>query len=245
MPQLEICAGTPQSVIAAVRGGADRVELCSALSEGGVTPSAAFTSFAAERIRTHVLIRPRSGDFLYGDAEKQVMLRDIACARQAGAKGIAIGALTARGDVDMDFMEKAMLAAGDMSVTFHRAFDMVRDADRALEDIILLGCHRILTSGCAPTAEQGLPRLRELVERAAGRIVIMPASGVNPENARTILASTGAREIHASASHLVRSAMEWQGASAKMGAPSQDEFSWKETSEHNVRLVREAIDGVD
>lgn len=243
-PILEICAATPSSVTAAAEGGADRVELCSALSEGGVTPSAALISFAAERLPVHALIRPRRGDFFYNDAEKEVMINDVMQARRLGARGIAIGALTADGKVDAGFMRRVMDAADGMSVTFHRAFDMVVDASSALEDIISLGCHRVLTSGMASTAEQGIPCLRQLVEQARERIIIMPASGVNPENAARILSQTGAREIHASASSLVQSQMKWRGAGASMGRRNADEFSWSETSPSTVCLLRAAIDAL-
>ena len=241
-PILEICAATPSSVIAAVEGCADRVELCSALSEGGVTPSVALISFATERIPTHVLIRPRCGDFLYNDAEKEVMISDIRTARNLGAKGIAIGALTADGGIDMNFMRRVMDVSDGISVTFHRAFDMVREPESALEDIISLGCNRVLTSGLAATAEQGIEKLRELAGLANGRIIVMPASGVCPENVVSILLQTGAREIHASASMSVRSLMQWKGSGASMGNPAADEFIWKETSAEIVHRLRHAID---
>ena len=242
--KLEICAATPLSVIAAAEGGADRVELCSALSEGGVTPSAAFISFAVERIPTHVLIRPRCGDFYYNAAEKEVMINDICQAHNLGAKGIAIGALTVDGKIDREFMRRVMVASSGMSVTFHRAFDMVKDADSALEDVISLGCRRVLTSGLSATAEEGIGKLHELVGQANGRIIVMPASGVCPENVVSILSQTGAVEIHASASKTIGSQMIWKGGKASMGNPDADEFSWKETSLETVRLLRRAIDGM-
>lgn len=197
---IEVCAGTIGSVLAAHRGGADRVELCSALSEGGLTPSAGMIRMAkeCEGLKVHVLIRPRSGDFVYSIPEVRTMELDILNARQLGADGVVIGALTADGDIDLPVCRRLADAARGMSITFHRAFDVCRRPYEALEQIISLGCDRLLTSGQASTAEEGIPVLGRLVRQSAGRIIIMPGSGVNPRNALHILRETGATEIHGS-----------------------------------------------
>ncbi len=197
---LEVCAGDLASAHAAAQGGAQRIELCSSLELDGLTPSPD-TIAAARRIeglKLHVLIRPRAGDFVYDNADTGTMLRDICLARQLGADGVVIGALTPEGDIDIPRCRLLVEAAQGMQVTFHRAFDHARHPLRALEDIISLGCTRLLTSGQAPTAEAGIPLLRQLVLQADGRIIIMPGAGITPANARLILDQTGATEIHGS-----------------------------------------------
>lgn len=197
---LEVCAGDLASAQTAAQGGAQRIELCSALDLDGLTPSAETIEGARriEGLKLHVLIRPREGDFVYDEAETDSMLRDIRLAHQLGADGVVIGALTPDGDIDRSLCRRLVEAAQGMQVTFHRAFDHTRDPYQALEDIIALGCTRLLTSGHAPTAEAGIPLLRQLVLQANGRIIIMPGAGVSPANARHILDATGATEIHGS-----------------------------------------------
>ena len=176
MYQVEICANSVESCQAAQCGGADRVELCAAIPEGGTTPSAGTIAVARKaltRTRLHVIIRPRGGDFLYSDTEIAVMLRDIETARNLGADGVVLGCLTADGAVDVGAMRELMRASAGLSVTFHRAFDVCRDPFEALEQIVSLGCQRILTSGQQPSADQGVALLKELQQRAAGRIVLM------------------------------------------------------------------------
>ena len=197
MRTLEICAGDLASALAAAQGGAQRIELCSALQLDGLTPSTETieTARRIEGLKLHVLIRPREGDFVYDEAEAKTMLRDIHLAHRLGADGVVIGALTPDGDIDMFLCRRLVDAAQGMQVTFHRAFDYARDPYLALENIIALGCTRLLTSGQAPTAETGIPLLRQ---QANGRIIIMPGAGVTPTNARCILDATGATEIHGS-----------------------------------------------
>ena len=201
MAILEICCGNIESVHAAVKGGARRVELCSALELDGLTPS--WDSLRKARalypsIKIHVLIRPRSGGFCYTASELSGIKADILTALQLGADGIVAGCLTPEGDVDIPAMRELMTVA--RNVTFHRAFDVCRDPHRALEEIVGLGCARLLTSGQARTAEEGVGLIQSLQEQAGGRIIIMPGCGVTPLNARHILESTGCTEIHASAS---------------------------------------------
>lgn len=199
MRKLEVCCGDLQSVRAAIEGGAHRVELCEALELDGLTPSEAMMESAIGMgIPVQVLIRVREGDFVYSKDEICKMRNDIRLARKHGAAGVVIGALMPDGSIDEEAIRCMMDEAEGLSVTFHRAFDVCRKPEEALEKIISLGCHRLLTSGQATTAEQGIPMLKKLVEQADGRIIIMPGAGVNPQNASRILEETGALEIHGS-----------------------------------------------
>ena len=199
MRKLEVCCGDLQSVRAAIEGGAHRVELCEALELDGLTPSEAMMESAIGMgIPVQVLIRVREGDFVYSKDEICKMRNDIRLARKLGAAGVVIGALMPDGSIDEEAIRCMMDEAEGLSVTFHRAFDVCREPEEALEKIISLGCHRLLTSGQATTAEQGIPMLKKLVEQADGRIIIMPGAGVNPQNASRILEETEALEIHGS-----------------------------------------------
>ena len=199
MRKLEVCCGDLQSVRAAIEGGAHRVELCEALELDGLTPSEAMMASAIGMgIPVQVLIRVREGDFVYSKDEICKMRNDIRLARKLGAAGVVIGALMPDGSIDEEAIRCMMDEAEGLSVTFHRAFDVCRKPEEALEKIISLGCHRLLTSGQATTAEQGIPMLKKLVKQADGRIIIMPGAGVNPQNASRILEETGALEIHGS-----------------------------------------------
>lgn len=251
MRKLEICCGDIQSVRAAYLGGADRAELCSALDVGGLTPSAGLIKEAVEiakeakangkSFEVNVLIRPRGGDFVYDNAELAVILEDIRMAQRLGADGVVIGALNTDGSIDIDSMKLMMAEATLTSVTFHRAFDLCSNPEQALQQIIDLGCDRILTSGCAPTAELGIPMLKKLNEQAGDQIIIMAGSGVNPRNAAKILDETGVKEIHASARHLVKSAMEYRRNDVAMGAPDSDEYAYMTTSEDIVKCLAEIV----
>ncbi len=198
---LEVAANSVASACAAQAGGAARVELCAALEAGGLTPSHAMIAMARERldITVYVLVRPRAGDFVYGEPEIETMRRDIEACAALGCDGVVVGALDADGGIDAAACRVLMAAAGDMGVTFHRAFDLVPDQHAALEDIAALGCERILTSGGQPDAVAGAPRIRELVEQAGERVVVMPGAGVNSNNVAGLAGTTGAREFHASA----------------------------------------------
>ena len=239
MAILEICAGSVESAIAARDGGAKRIELCAALEVGGVTPSAGVIAEArkVEGLVLNVIIRPRGGDFLYNEYEVACMEEDIRTCKRLGADGVVIGALTAEGDIDKDACKRLIDTADGMSVTFHRAFDMCRNPQEALEELISLGCDRVLTSGLASTAEAGIPLLKQLVEQAAGRIIIMPGCGVNSKNAAMILNATGAAESHASARKSVGSGMVFRHSGVSMGNPDCDEFARKETDVNEVRAI--------
>ncbi len=239
MPILEICAGSVESAIAARDGGAQRIELCAALEVGGVTPSAGLIAQARkiEGLTLNIIIRPRGGDFLYNEYEAACMEHDIRTCKQLGVDGVVIGALTADGDIDTTLCKRLIEAAEGMSITFHRAFDMCRDPRKALEELIEMGCDRVLTSGQASTAQAGVTLLRELVEQANGRIIIMPGCGVNSNNAAAILQATGAQEIHASARKSVGSGMLFRHSGVSMGNPDSDEYARKETDINEVRAI--------
>ena len=203
MALLEVCCGNLESVDAAVAGGAQRIELCSALEVDGLTPPVEWIREVRKRypsLIVHVLVRSRAGDFVYTGEEVETMAAQVEAALEAGADGIVIGCLTAGGDVDIPAMEQLVRTVGRVSITFHRAFDLCKRPFDALEQIIALGCDRILTSGQGPTVVEGSDMLRELRKRADGRIIILPGGGVTPQNAGRILAMTGCTEIHASAS---------------------------------------------
>lgn len=243
MAILEICAGSVESAVAARNGGAKRIELCAALEIGGVTPSTGLIKETRkiEGLILNVIIRPRGGDFLYNEYEIACMEEDIRLCKTLGVDGVVIGVLTPDGDVDTATCKRLIAASDGMSVTFHRAFDMCRNPRKALEELITLGCHRVLTSGQAATAQAGIPLLKELVEQANGRIIIMPGCGVSSANAAAILQATGATEIHASARKSVGSGMLFRHSGVSMGNPDSDEYARKETDENEVRKIVESI----
>jgi len=240
--KIEICANSVESAVKAQEGGAYRVELCAGIPEGGTTPSFGEIRMARQLLqqtKLHVIIRPRGGDFLYTQLEQEIMLHDIKVARQLGADGVVFGCLTAEGNVDVPAMKKLMNAVGTMSVTFHRAFDMCRNPKEALEEIIALGCHRILTSGLEANAPKGISMLKELIAQADGRIIIMPGCGVNPENILQIAEETGATEFHFSGRTSHESGMIFRNPKVSMGGTVQiDEYKKDIT---DVDIVREAV----
>ena len=217
---LEIAANSLASALAAQEGGASRIELCAALEVGGLTPSYAQIALTRERVRIpiYVLIRPRTGDFVYSDAEHETMRRDVETCVSLGCEGIVIGALDENGAVDVDHCRELIAAAGKLGVTFHRAFDMSLDPKSALEDIIALGCERVLTSGAQADALAGAALIGKLVAQSAGRISVMPGAGVNAQNVATLRVLTGAREFHASARRELPSSMQPRNALAGMTA---------------------------
>nr|WP_321524767.1 copper homeostasis protein CutC [uncultured Cohaesibacter sp.] len=200
-PLLEVCVDTPEGLKMAIEAGADRIELCSALATGGVTPSQGFMALAARTspIPVHALIRPRSGDFVFSEEEITLMQHDSEAARDAGLAGVVIGASREDGRLDLSALKALMQAAGPLDITLHRAFDMVPDFTEALEQVFSLGIRRILTSGGAPTALAGLEVLQRLIEQAGNRLSIMPGGGINADTVAPFL-KLGIREIHASCS---------------------------------------------
>ena len=235
MYKFEICANSVASCIAAQEGGADRVELCAGIPEGGTTPSYGMIKSAREciSIGLNVIIRPRGGDFLYSKEELKEMIYDIHVAKELGADGLVFGCLTPDGNVDMEAMRPLMEAASGTPVTFHRAFDHSSDPLQALEDIISLGCARILTSGCSPTALEGADLLAELVEKAGDRIIIMPGCGVKESNIAEIAKLSGAREFHFSAREPIESGMIFRNSDIAMGS-EDDPYGTVQTTARRV-----------
>lgn len=216
---IEACVDSVESAVAAEKGGAQRVELCAALLEGGLTPSAGAIALARSKlgIALHVIIRPRGGDFLYTETEHQVMLEDVDRAKRLGADGVVIGVLDANGGVDVSRTRELVERARPMSVTFHRAFDMARDPFAALEALIEMGVDRILTSGQEESAVAGLDLLRELFEKASARIVIMPAGNIHEGNIEKIVRETKAKELHVTGFAEVVSGMTFRNPRVYMG----------------------------
>jgi copper homeostasis protein len=195
---LEVCVDTFEGAEAAVAGGAGRVELCSSLSEGGLTPSAGLMRAAARLpVPCYAMIRPRSGLFAFSVMEAEIMLADIAAARDAGLAGVVLGVQGKDGSLDTALLGRLVTAAGPMGKTLHRVIDVVPDPLRALDEAIDLGFERVLTSGAAPFAPDGVGLIGQMVSRAAGRISVMPGCGLTPENVASVLAATGATEAHA------------------------------------------------
>ncbi len=208
---LEIAVFSVQSALDAIQAGAHRIELCENPNEGGTTPS--YGSLLAmskqQTVPVFPIIRPRGGDFLYTDTEYQIMKQDVLVAKELGFKGVVIGLLKSDGRIDKIRTAELVALAKPMQVTFHRAFDRCIDPMQGLEDIIETGCHRILTSGQVPNVANALPLIKQLVEQANGRIIIMPGSGVRANNINAILLQTGVVEIHSSARKNNPSKMEF------------------------------------
>lgn len=242
---LEICIDSVESALAAEAGGADRVELCSALFEGGLTPSAGLLETVRERVRLGVaaMIRPRGGDFCYSDAEFAVMRRDVAVAKKLGADMIVLGLLNPDGTVDRERTRELIALARPLPVTYHRAFDMAREPFEALDVLLELGVERVLTSGQERTAVEGMDLIAELVRRAGDRIIVMPGGGVTERNLQKILRHTGAKEIHGSASGSRDSRMTFRNTRVAMGGQvGPPEYSMKLASLERVKAFRSLAD---
>ena len=243
---VEACVDSADGAEAAELGGAGRVELCDNLLEGGTTPSAGTIAVARERVRIplFVLIRPRGGDFLYSDAEMEVMRRDIALAASLGADGVALGALTPDGEVDAERAAERIVCARPLQVTFHRAFDLARDPAAALEALAGLGVDRVLTSGAAPSAVEGAETIAALVRQSAGRVAVLAGGGVTHENTGHLVRATGVREVHVRGAVRVESAMRFRRAGIAFGKPHvPDEYARTVTAADRIRLVVEACAG--
>lgn len=208
--QVEICVNSIESAVHAKVAGAARVELCHNLNEGGTTPCMGAIEYCVHQLvlRTHVLVRPRPGNFVYSDAEMAVLLRDIELCGLEGVDAVVVGFLTPDGDIDTEKTRRAVEAAGAMEVTFHRAFDECRDWRKGLQDIIDCGCDRVLTSGQAATAFEGRETLAEMVRLANDRIAILAGCGVTPDNVIKLIKETGVQEVHASCKHTVNGIIE-------------------------------------
>jgi copper homeostasis protein len=238
--RVEICVDSATGAFTAERGGADRVELCDNLLEGGTTPSAGCIRVARRRLRIglQVIIRPRGGDFLYSEDELEVMREDIRMAKDLGADGVVLGCLTAEGDIDRGRTEELIRLARPLNVTFHRAFDMCRDPSKGLEDLIALGADRVLTSGQEASCLEGLELLTALQKQAAGRIIVMPGGGLTAQNIKKIVLATGVNEVHLSARRTVESSMNFRNSRVYMGGTLRPpEFSWKTADEASIRTI--------
>ncbi|MCF7749800.1 copper homeostasis protein CutC [Bacillus subtilis subsp. subtilis] len=236
---LEIASNSVASALAAQAGGADRVELFDNLAEGGTTPSFGSVALARERLQIplFVLIRARPGDFCYSTDEAQIMLRDIDNCRRLGCDGVVIGALDADGGVDVALCRELVSAAGPLQVTFHRALDAARDLSQALEQVIGLGCQRVLSSGGQGSAEAGAAVLAGMVEQANGRISVMAGAGLTPHTIAAVAARTGCRELHASAKAVRQSAMRHHNPALVGLSPD-----WIGTDADEVAALRAALD---
>ncbi|MES2274695.1 MAG: copper homeostasis protein CutC [Bacteroidota bacterium] len=243
MVSLEVCANSAISAIAAQAGGAIRVELCNNLHQGGTTPSHGHIIVARKElhIKLYMLIRPRSGDFLYNKNEFEVMLSDVRHSIEYGCDGIVFGILNKDGTVDMERnMQIANMARQHgLGATFHRAFDVCADKDKALEDIIELGFERILTSGGKSSAMEGASNIKHLIDKAANRIMIMPGGGINESNLGNLVRFTGVTEFHSSARSVVHSNMVYRNENIMMGSRFVDEYATYETDSELVnKLIR-------
>jgi copper homeostasis protein len=239
--KLEICVDNHESLVTAVENGADRIELCASLKEGGLTPPYSFIQAALRGpVSVFVMVRPRSCDFLYTGEEIDMMHEDIYVARNLGAPGVFLGVLNERGEIDADAMRSLIQDASGMDVTCHRAFDQVSDIHAAVETLVELGVKRILTSGQAVDPHQGMETLSEIVHIAQGRIKIM-AAGVTPANVREIIERTGVDEVHSAAATRRRSHMAYVRSDAKMG--DGEDFSLNVVDGEVVRQLRASIQG--
>jgi len=233
---LEVCVEDAQGVAAAIAAGADRIELCSALDVGGLTPSAGLMQLARSApIPVYAMIRPRAGSFHFDSMDEQVMLADIDKVREARLAGVVLGASLPDGHLDTALLRRLVARADGLGLTLHRVFDLVPSPLRALDEAVELGFERILTSGGERHAAQALPLLKQLVEHGRGRISIMPGSGVNADNAAEILAATGAHEIHASCRAVIAQA---EGRSLELGFSTPEIMH---TSGDKIRQLRALI----
>ena len=240
MTQLEICLEDVAGAVLAEEAGADRVELCSALAEGGLTPSVGAVRrvlASTSRIGVQVLIRPRGGDFVFSPEELETMIEDVRQLGFSSRTGFVVGVLTPDGQVDVASLKRLLVVCGDAQVTFHRAFDACADPSSALETLIGLGVHRVLTSGGAATALEGAPMLKALVQQSAGRIGILAGGGVRPANGAELVRLTGVGEVHGRATEKVLSAARFRNP-----AVSYDEGERKVTSRAVVSAMRHALD---
>jgi copper homeostasis protein len=244
---VEICADSVESALAAQSGGAHRIELCSNLLEGGVTPSAGLISTVRHKldIDLYVMIRPRGGDFCYTAEEVETMEKDVLMAKQLGASGVVLGILQKNGDIDIARTRCVIEMARPLKTTFHRAFDMSRELSKSLEDVIETGADRVLTSGGEQKVEDGLPTIAKLVQRADRHLSIMVGGGITPSNVHRIIEATGVREIHASVRVHIPSPMRYRNEKISMGFAKGREYQRGMVLEEEVRrLVENANDGV-
>jgi copper homeostasis protein len=241
--KIEVCAFSFESCLAAEKGGANRIELCGSMYEGGTTPSAGLIQLVKQRINVeiHAMIRPRGGDFCYSEDETSVMQADILMAKELGCEGIVLGILQPNGQVNIAKTKALVDLAKPMQVTFHRAIDMTSDYSKALEDIIETGCDRILTSGQKNTAIEGIKAIENLVKQAGGRIQIMAGSGVNANNAQMIIYA-GVNALHLTGKSIRDSDMVYRKEGIAMGGlPRVQEYNIIYSDFEKIRAVVECL----
>jgi copper homeostasis protein len=240
---IEVCVDSVASAVAAQQGGAARVELCSDLIEGGVTPSAGLIEVVRARVSIglQIIIRPRGGDFCYPAEDIEIMRRDIAVAKELGADGVVLGVLDADGRVDVDCTRQLVELARPLNVTFHRAFDMSADLFQSLEDVCSTGADRLLTSGGEQKCLQGAETIARLAKSARGRIAIMAGGGIGRHDAAAIIERTGVREIHVGLGTPLPSPIRHHNPRLSMGKVQGREYERVQVLEENVRNLQNAI----
>lgn len=236
---IEICIDNIESALIAQNSGADRLEVCGCLALGGVTPPYSLIKTVLDvcNIPCYVMIRPRSGDFLFNSYEIEMMEQDIHIAKQLGAQGVVIGALTENGEIDLSICHRLISAAEGLGITFHRAFDLCIDPYHGLEQLIELGCERVLTSGQKRTAFEGTDVLRTLVQQAKGRIRIMAGAGINPNNALELAKTGKVDELHLSAKTFRQSSMK-SHSGAMMGNKAEDDYGIWTTDRNQIIAIK-------
>jgi copper homeostasis protein len=242
---LEACVNSAVSAIEAQRGGADRVELCENMADGGCTPSAGTIMLARKHlyIPVYVMIRPRGADFCYSKREFEIMLTDVQIAGDLGADGVVFGILTSDGRIDKERMKELVELARPMGVTCHRAFDMTRDPFEALEDLMELGIDRVLTSGQADSALDGAKLIRELLRKGRRRIIVMPGHGIKEHNLKEVVRETAAEEYHMYLTKQTKSTMKFIRDDVKMGKPELSEYEHTVVSAEKIRKAKDVLEG--
>ncbi len=244
---LEICVDSVESAIAAEAGGAQRVELCSDLLEGGITPSAGLIEIVRGNVNIEIfaMVRPRGGDSFYTSFEFDAMKRDVIHAKNLGADGVVFGLLDGSGHVDVARTRELVELAHPMQVTFHRAFDMSADLEDSLERIVEAGAHRILTSGGRQSVAEGAECVARLIQRANGRVRIMAGGSIRQENIEKIASLTGATEFHCSLRTQMESPVKFRNPEVQLGTAANDEFARFAVLEEDVRSLRMALDRIE
>ncbi|HIF9349275.1 TPA: copper homeostasis protein CutC [Photobacterium damselae] len=241
--QLEVCIDNIESLHLAQQGGATRIELCSSLALGGLTPNFGFMQAAAKyaQVPVYAMIRPRQGDFLFTDQDMEIMLADVHAAKQANLSGVVLGVLTDQGQVDKDQLKALIHQAQGMGVTFHRAIDQCIDPMATLDILMSLGCERVLTSGLKANAYDGRVMLKEMVTYCGERLSIMAGAGVTAENVGQIISATGVREIHLSGKTTRPSLMKNYSNQAYMGNADIDDFAIPVTDANKIAAVAKQL----
>ncbi|MDV5171383.1 copper homeostasis protein CutC [Photobacterium rosenbergii] len=240
---IEVCIDNIESLHLAQQGGATRIELCSSLALGGLTPNAGLMQLAAmhAKVPVYAMIRPRQGDFLFSSQDKEIMLADAHMAKQAGLDGLVIGALNDDSSVDNDFLADICRVADGMGLTFHRAIDQCLEPMAALDIIMRHNCERVLTSGLEANALDGIPMLKQMVDYCGDRLAIMAGAGVNADNVAQIVQQTDIKEVHLSGKSTRPSLMQSYASSAHMGNADIDDFAIPVTAPDKIAAVLNAL----